>query len=228
MRLQKINRLLISLAGIAALFIIVTPKIVSAEPITFYEFRPDTAECNDGDTTLITPFVRNGKSYYCMKEPRTDGSGSYVLKGSGECPTPGQPTYDVGPSFGGIVCITAFPGGVKWGTSVATATSSDPIGGSADLPKYVANDCNAEGGVLNSGNCGIVKYLLIFINGLSAIVGVVIVLVIIVGGIQYAASADDPSRVSAAKKRILNAILGLVTFIFMYAFLQYIVPGGVF
>ncbi len=66
------------------------------------------------------------------------------------------------------------------------------------------------------------------INALSALVGIVIVISIIMGGIQYAASGGDPQKVSAGKERILNAIVAFFVFIFLYAFLQYIVPGGVF
>ncbi len=80
---------------------------------------------------------------------------------------------------------------------------------------------------LNAENCGIFAYLVTFINVLSALVGIVVVGMIIMGGIQYAMSADDPQKVSAAKDKIRNAIIALVTFIFTFAFLQWIVPGGV-
>ncbi len=79
-----------------------------------------------------------------------------------------------------------------------------------------------------SKNCGIVGYLVLFINVLSGIVGVVIVIMIIVGGIQYSSAGDDPQKVSAAKSKIINALLALAVFIFMFAFLQWVVPGGIF
>jgi hypothetical protein len=77
-------------------------------------------------------------------------------------------------------------------------------------------------------DCGIVKYLVIFINVLSALVGIVVVIMITIGGIQYSASRDNPQATAAAKQRILNAILALVAFLFMFAFLQWLVPGGIF
>lgn len=76
-------------------------------------------------------------------------------------------------------------------------------------------------------NC-IVKDILIFINVLSVGVGVVVVIMIIWGGIQYTASRANPQSVQAAKSRIINALFALVAYLFIYAFLQWIVPGGIF
>lgn len=87
-------------------------------------------------------------------------------------------------------------------------------------------DC--EGEDLNSGNCRIVHWVVVFINVLSAMVGITVVIMVIIGGIQYSAAGDDPQKVQEAKKKISNALLALVAFIFMYAFLQWVVPGGLF
>ena len=86
------------------------------------------------------------------------------------------------------------------------------------------NDCQ-DG--LDQGNCGITKWLVAIINILSAAAGLIITIVIIVGGIQYTTAKDDPQAVAAAKGRITNAILALAVYIFFYAFLQWLVPGGV-
>jgi len=87
-------------------------------------------------------------------------------------------------------------------------------------------DCNAA--VLTKDNCGIIWYLQLFINVLSGLVGVTVVIVLIVAGIQYSSAGNNPQQLSAAKGRIFNALLALLVFIFMYAFLQWIVPGGIF
>jgi hypothetical protein len=86
-----------------------------------------------------------------------------------------------------------------------------------------------------SGNCSnldkcdfIMRYLNPFIQLLSALVGVVVVISIVIGGIQYSSSAGDPQRAQAAKNRIRNAIIALITFIFLYALLNFLVPGGLF
>ncbi len=64
------------------------------------------------------------------------------------------------------------------------------------------------------------------IRTLTAIIGVVIVIAIVISGIQYSASGGDPSKVAAAKKRIMNVILALLAYIFMAAFINWLLPGG--
>lgn len=86
----------------------------------------------------------------------------------------------------------------------------------------IITDPALEGG----GNDLIEKYINPLINFLSAVVGIVIVISFVVGGIQYASSEDDPQKVKQAKSRIINAILALLAFLFLYAFLQWLVPGG--
>lgn len=63
---------------------------------------------------------------------------------------------------------------------------------------------------------------------LTVVVGIAAVISIIMAGIQYASSADDPGTVSKAKSRIFNTVIGLVAYIFLLAFFNYLVPGGFF
>lgn len=74
----------------------------------------------------------------------------------------------------------------------------------------------------------IIRYVLMAINVLSAGVGIVVVIMITIGGIQYASAGGDPSKVKAAKTRITNAITALIAYFFLFAFLQWLVPGGFF
>ncbi len=77
------------------------------------------------------------------------------------------------------------------------------------------------------GNSQLVQmYINPLIRTLTAIIGIVIVIAIVVSGIQYAGSAGDPSKVAAAKKRIMNVILALLAYIFMAAFINWLIPGG--
>lgn len=94
----------------------------------------------------------------------------------------------------------------------------------------IRTDCEGENsdGNINPDNCEILRYLATFINVLSALVGVIIVIMIAIGGIQYTTARDNPQMVVAARARIYNAILALVIFLFSYAFLQWLIPGGVF
>lgn len=98
-----------------------------------------------------------------------------------------------------------------------------------------AADCSQADPAATSGNCSnlskcdlISKYINPVISFLAALVGVAVVISIVIGGIQYGSSAGDPQKVSAAKNRIRNAVIALVTFIFLYAMLNFLIPGGLF
>lgn len=116
-------------------------------------------------------------------------------------------------------------------TSCADGTDRDQDGipggeGSAAEQVNVEGDCIGEN--LNSGNCGIVAYLVLFIRVLSAAVGIVVTIMVAWGGLQYASSRDNPQQAAAAKDHIRNAVLALVFYIFSIAFLNWLVPGGIF
>ncbi|OGL36445.1 hypothetical protein A3F38_02145 [Candidatus Saccharibacteria bacterium RIFCSPHIGHO2_12_FULL_48_21] len=74
----------------------------------------------------------------------------------------------------------------------------------------------------------IVKDINMVVDFLAAGVGIIVVSVIIIGGIQYMTAGDNPQAVAAAKQRISNGLIALVAFIFTFAFLQWLIPGGVF
>lgn len=85
-----------------------------------------------------------------------------------------------------------------------------------------AGDCPT-----GDGKTCITNDIQIVINFLSIGVGVVTAAMIIVGGIQYMTSRDNPQAVQAAKSKIFNAVIAIVAYVFVWAFLQWVVPGGV-
>lgn len=76
-------------------------------------------------------------------------------------------------------------------------------------------------------NCKFMEIIRNIARALSATVGVAVVIGIVVGGIQYSAARDNPQASAAAKKRITNSILALVIYLFSFAFLQWLIPGGI-
>lgn len=91
--------------------------------------------------------------------------------------------------------------------------------------EQVDDECN----VGNLGqDCAVTDKLSAIANVLSIGVGIIIVIMIIVGGINYSMAGGDPGKVAQAKSRILNAIYALIAYFFLFAFLQWVVPGGIF
>lgn len=81
---------------------------------------------------------------------------------------------------------------------------------------------------LNEGTQGnILGFVVLGLNFLAASVGIAAVIMLIVAGIQYSAAADNPQAVQAAKQRIYNVVIGLVTFFLLWGFLQWLIPGGI-
>lgn len=224
----------------------VLPKIVSAaaDPVVIYNSSTDSrdnASCDSGSVQLSPPYAPSPEfsptAYYCAKNI-TQTNSKIEPASNGRCPDTALFGYDGGP--GGKLCVTSLlvPPSVLDGTSGSSLPSSSaPQACSAETGasciEYQKDD-GSYNGVLNcssqqltSGDC-IKGYVNVVIKLLGGAAVLVITAMIIIGGIQYAASGGDPSAVAAAKKRIVNAILALLAFIFMGSLLNFLVPGGIF
>jgi len=92
--------------------------------------------------------------------------------------------------------------------------------------QFTQYTCCPTGTQNNDLACFFAKYINPLISLLSAIVGLVVVIAVIMGGIEYSSSGGDPQRAAAGRTHITNALLGLLAYIFLYAFLQFLIPGG--
>ncbi len=115
-------------------------------------------------------------------------------------------------TYGKVLSVVVVAGAFFYLMLPATAFA----GGSVDV-------CGGDAACNNF----IDKYINPAIVALTALVGIAAVISIIFAGIQYASSADDPGTVSKAKQRIFNTLIGLVAYIFLFAFINYLVPGGI-
>ncbi len=112
---------------------------------------------------------------------------------------------------------------------VPPVTIKDPAGalkyscGSASQKVNVSIDIGCH----HKGN-PIVDVVFAIIRLLSIGVGIVVVLMVVIAGIQYSASQGDPNATAKAIARVRNALIGLLLYIFMYALLNWIIPAGIF
>lgn len=74
----------------------------------------------------------------------------------------------------------------------------------------------------------ILTVLVTISNWLAAGVVIAVIGGIIYGAIMYATSAGDAGKAKSATEIIRNAFIALILYFLMWAFLQYIVPGGLF
>jgi hypothetical protein len=70
--------------------------------------------------------------------------------------------------------------------------------------------------------------LLMAINILTAGIGIAAVGGIIYGSIMYSSAGGNSENIKKAKTIIINVVIGIVMYLFMYSFLNYLIPGGVF
>ncbi|HEY1645186.1 MAG TPA: hypothetical protein VGF75_02255 [Candidatus Saccharimonadales bacterium] len=87
---------------------------------------------------------------------------------------------------------------------------------------------NGPNDYCTSNHNGITDLLFAVIRFLSDGVGLVVIVSVIIGGIQYITSRGDPNATQAAVKRLTSAATALLIFIFAYAILNYVVPGTFF
>lgn len=115
------------------------------------------------------------------------------------------------------------------GTNAPTATPPPAASPCPDGQIQLSSPLSTGANCVDASKPGgpIFVYLAMIIKFLSGAVGLVIVLMIVISGVQYITSTGDPARVKEAKTRITNAITGLVLFVLMFALLNFLIPGGI-
>ena len=61
------------------------------------------------------------------------------------------------------------------------------------------------------------------INAIIAVLGIVAVLVIILGGVQYMTSSGDSAKVKKAKDTILYGVIGLIICVLAFAIVNFVI-----
>jgi hypothetical protein len=112
-------------------------------------------------------------------------------------------------------------------TDPSKTTDGGTTGSGDGITDPAAGGCS-ESELNNAEECGIVKrYINPLIKLLSILVGIVAVIAIIFGAIQVSTSAGDPQKSASGKNHIRNALIGLVAYVLLFVFLQWIIPGGI-
>lgn len=105
------------------------------------------------------------------------------------------------------------------GNNSASTTSADLNSSAND--KATFESCSGV------DNCGFIEKLINpAILFLTAGVGIIVTMMIVVAGIQYSSAGSDPQKVASAKSKITNAVIALVAYIFMFGLLTWLWPGN--
>lgn len=102
--------------------------------------------------------------------------------------------------------------------------SADTNGNCADGEVKVAIPVTGSRECVGSVSNPIYEYLRGIIIFLGAAIGLAVVVTIIIAGIQYSSSNGNPQNIAKAKERLLNAVIGLLLYLFLAAILRFLVP----
>lgn len=89
-------------------------------------------------------------------------------------------------------------------------------------------DCPDQDGSGGLGKNGVWGVLLLILNILTAGIGVAAVGGIVYGSILYTSSGGSMDQIKRAKDIIRNTVIGILAYALMFAFLNYLIPGGLF
>ena len=78
----------------------------------------------------------------------------------------------------------------------------------------------------NDNGCGVSKIVVFIIETLTYGVGITAVIGISIFGIMYLTAGGDAAKTTKAKKRILEIVVGIALYTVLWAFLNFLLPGG--
>jgi hypothetical protein len=185
------------------------------------ELRQFTVTCSGAGNSPKDPQL--GKTVTSFADFKCTNGKAGTVSNYTTIPAAKKPSKKVDPYTvdGSGKTVTAKPG-------TKTATPSDnkkSVCGNGDCADPAAD----PKATCSQDNCDLIKkYVNPAITLLSVTFGIIAVISLIIGGIQYSSSGGDPQKVGAAKKRIQNTIVAVIAYFFLYSFLQFLIPGGVF
>ncbi|MBO7717968.1 hypothetical protein J6S37_00525 [Candidatus Saccharibacteria bacterium] len=140
----------------------------------------------------------------------------------------------------GIKLIVAILTVVLGGLSLATPTfASKCTGVEAGTQDYIDKECDNPCNVLEENNpafealgCGknndetktqFSGLIINILNGIIAVSGLIAVIYVVIGGVNYMTSAGDSGKTQKARNTILYALIGLVVCVLAFAIVNFVI-----
>ncbi len=115
-----------------------------------------------------------------------------------------------------IASLTVMLGLVAFAAVPAAAAPVDVFKGEA---------CKGNTSVCDKGSDNLFKVIKNVINVMLYAAGIIAVIMIIIGGINYAISSGDNAKVASAKNTVLYAVIGLIIAALAYAIVNFVVAN---
>ena len=91
--------------------------------------------------------------------------------------------------------------------------------------KSIRDQVKDTNGGADAGNAPLQSDIKNIIHAIMGVVGIVAVIVIIIGGVTYATSQGDPSKVKKGKDTILYGVIGLVICVLAFAIVNFVIAN---
>lgn len=110
-------------------------------------------------------------------------------------------------------------------------TSAPVLADNVNCIDICSSDCSVPQAVKDAQGCrpdvtpSAESVAIKIINGVIAVLGIVAVVFIIVGGVQYMTSTGDPGKTKKAKDTILYAAIGLIICVLSFAIVNFIIKN---
>lgn len=108
-----------------------------------------------------------------------------------------------------------------------TYKKTKPVNNCGSVATFFKFNCGSTDSS-SAENSPIFKVLLFIVNTLTTLVGLAAVGGIIAGGIIYSSAGDNAEQTKKGITYVVNALLAILLFAFMFAILNFIIPGGLF
>lgn len=95
------------------------------------------------------------------------------------------------------------------------------------LTKYAADSITVDKLPDEVGSNGdvLINNITAILNGVIGILGLVCVIVMIIGGVNYMTSAGDATKVKKGKDTILYGLIGLIICVLAFALVNWVIKG---
>lgn len=211
MPLQKYALIFIS-AGLTVVFqfFVVAPQTATAAPVGCYRELPngsyvesDCLQGNPAPQCELTTTNANGSS----STNRVDCGTIEVISA-----TPNADAQELKLSFNGDAEL-----------------DNEVYCGKGDKQVRISFDIGCLGNAYEGDEYNpVLDMMFALLRFVSTGVGLIVIGSIIWAGIQYSASRGNPQMTEAAIKRVANSMIALLLYVFSFAILNFLVPGGLF
>ena len=122
-----------------------------------------------------------------------------------------------------VVGIAVMMAGLFAVPAMAASCPTGTLRQGEDLPSVA--QCNLPKEEEQPGSTDLFKTIQTIINWILAVLGVIAVIMIIIGGVSYMTSQGDPGKTMKGRDTILYGIIGLIIALLAYAIVNFVLAN---